>query len=206
MKDVKSIVSKNLGALRKQRGLTQAELAEKLNYSDKAISRWEKGDTLPDLNVLYDICQFYGITMNDLVGEECEAEKIDESAKYAKLYRIWMCALSGAVIMLFAVILFLYRPDFWIVFMWALPLTSAVVCISGRSLLNWIVKFILVSFTMWTTILAVYLHMLFFIVPQENFWQIFILGVPLQAIAFLSQMMVKHRYKKQEITNDNDGE
>ena len=63
MKDIKSIVSANLSALRKQKGITQAELAEKLNYSDKAISRWEKGDTLPDLNVLGEICEFYGITV-----------------------------------------------------------------------------------------------------------------------------------------------
>ena len=56
LKDIKGIVSKNLVTLRKGKGITQAELAERLNYSDKAVSRWEHGDTLPDINVLYELC------------------------------------------------------------------------------------------------------------------------------------------------------
>ena len=67
MKDVKPIIAENLAALRKSRGLTQAELAERLDYSDKAVSRWEHGDTLPDMNVLCDLCEFYGITLDYLV-------------------------------------------------------------------------------------------------------------------------------------------
>ena len=67
MKDIKPTIAKNLSFFRKQSGLTQAELAEKLNYSDKAVSRWEHGDTLPDINVLYQLCDFYGIDMTYIV-------------------------------------------------------------------------------------------------------------------------------------------
>ena len=87
MKDIKARVAKNLGALRRQCGFTQADVTEKLNYSDKAISRWEKGDTLPDINVLYEICQFYGVTMNDLVGEEeARAKEENITEKDARAY------------------------------------------------------------------------------------------------------------------------
>ena len=75
--DVKNIVARNLTMLRKNKGMTQAELAEQFNYSDKAVSRWEHGDTLPDINVLHQLCEFYGITMNDLVSEECRIEEIN---------------------------------------------------------------------------------------------------------------------------------
>ena len=127
MKDIKSIVSANLALLRKQKGITQAELAEKLNYSDKAISRWEKGDTLPDLNVLYEICQFHGVTMNDLTSEDCVAPPQDETKKHQKMYRVWICALAGAAVWLFAAIWFVYNlvskdEAFWVAFLWAIPL------------------------------------------------------------------------------------
>ena len=48
-KDVKPIIAENLTMLRKKKGITQAELAERLDYSDKAVSRWEHGETLPDI-------------------------------------------------------------------------------------------------------------------------------------------------------------
>ena len=71
MKDVRQTISQNLARLRREKGVTQAELAEQFNYSDKAISRWEHGDTLPDVNVLCELCEFYGVTLNDLVAEDC---------------------------------------------------------------------------------------------------------------------------------------
>ena len=77
MADVKSIVASNLTMLRKHRGLTQAELAAHFNYSDKAVCRWEHGDTLPDINILVALCDFYDITMNDLIDPDCTIEQVD---------------------------------------------------------------------------------------------------------------------------------
>ena len=75
MTDIKPIIAKNLAHFRKQSGLTQAELAEKLNYSDKAVSRWEHGDTLPDINVLNQLCEFYGL---DKMWSDGEPVNMDE--------------------------------------------------------------------------------------------------------------------------------
>ena len=55
MKDVRQIIAENLIELRKVNKLTQLELAEKLNYSDKAISKWERGESLPDVEILCQI-------------------------------------------------------------------------------------------------------------------------------------------------------
>ncbi|MBQ8546011.1 MAG: helix-turn-helix transcriptional regulator [Clostridia bacterium] len=200
MKDIKSVVSANLGALRKQRGITQAELAEKLNYSDKAISRWEKGDTLPDLNVLYEICQFYCITMNDLVSEECIAPQKPQTNKHKRMYIIWMCILAGVSVWLFATIWFVVNmvksPSevLWIAFLWAIPFSCGVVMMIGRTMFNWIVHFILGSVTVWSSIVSTILHILFFTNSGDNsIWFLLILGVPLQAMLFLFQRVWKSR-------------
>ena len=65
--DIKHNFSENLIKLRKAKNLTQLELAEKLNYSDKAISKWEVGSVLPDVETMTHIAEFFGITVNDLI-------------------------------------------------------------------------------------------------------------------------------------------
>ena len=60
---LKKNIAKNLSSLRKSAGLTQAELGEKLTYSDKSISKWERGDGLPDLLVLDKLAELYGVTV-----------------------------------------------------------------------------------------------------------------------------------------------
>ena len=58
MDDLRNVIGKNLSELRKRKGLTQLELAEKFNYTDRAVSKWENGDTLPDVEVLFNLCEF----------------------------------------------------------------------------------------------------------------------------------------------------
>ena len=70
MKDLNFIIAKNITELRKKNGLTQAELAEKLNYSDKAVSKWEKGESLPGIEVLYKLGELYGVSLDYIAGRE----------------------------------------------------------------------------------------------------------------------------------------
>ena len=100
LEDKKQIIASNLILLRKNKGLTQMELAEKLNYSDKAISRWEHGDTLPDINMLCELCNFYGITLNDLVDENFSMEENENTKKNILGYRAWIAALCVSVVWL----------------------------------------------------------------------------------------------------------
>ena len=87
MEDIKLIIGKNLAELRKRKKYTQLDLANILQYSDKAISKWEKGDSLPDIEVLYNICNLYGVTLDYLTHEGNYKEKkeyILNSGKYTK--------------------------------------------------------------------------------------------------------------------------
>lgn len=75
--------------LRKQKGLSQEELAEQLGVSRQAVSRWELGQTLPDIPNLVQLCELFGVSADYLVrDEEQTVEKSDQSAKtIARLIR-----------------------------------------------------------------------------------------------------------------------
>lgn len=196
MKDVRPTISKNLAMLRKEKGLTQAELAEKLNYSDKAISRWEHGDTLPDVNVLCELCDFYGITLNDLADEDCKVKE-EEAVKYSKemkTYKLWRSILSISIVWLFVTLIFTYslaitgKADLWILFVWAVPVSIIAFYIFGKSFLNSLTRFILSSCIMWTILASIFVSMLKYV-----FWQLFLIGVPLELIIFLTYKMRKYK-------------
>lgn len=199
MKDVKSIVAKNLTNLRKKNKLTQADLAQKLNYSDKAISRWEHGETLPDINVLYELCDFYGITLNDLVSEGGDVKSPEQKEKYSRAYRLWFCILTVAIILLLATVVFIYNPKHWTIFVWAIPISCGVVLHMLRGALNWIVKFILSSVIAWSIIVGIFLELL---LAGTNTWLLFIVGLPLEAVLFLWQKMQTYKGYIKEIDND----
>ena len=68
--EINEKIAKNLVHYRKAAKLTQAELAEKINYSDKSVSKWESGNGVPDVYILIRLAQLYGVTVNDLVCDE----------------------------------------------------------------------------------------------------------------------------------------
>ena len=79
--ELKLVIAKNIAALRTARGMTQIELAEKLNYSDKAVSKWERGESIPDVLVLKQIADMHGVTVDYLltdVHEEQEPIAVEE--------------------------------------------------------------------------------------------------------------------------------
>lgn len=196
MKDIKSVVAQNLTALRKRKGITQAELAEKFNYSDKAVCRWEHGDTLPDINVLYAICEFYDITMNDLVDPDFASREFEAVRKDSTAYRVWLCVLMSSAIWLLATVGFvasmtIQPKPYWLAFVWAVPACCIAVSKTLKNVLGWIGKAIVFSLFSWTSIAAVYLH--FFVRFGQHIWPIFLVGIPLQAFIILWQRFKRYR-------------
>lgn len=192
MKDVKPIIAKNLAYFRREAGLTQAELAEKLNYSDKAVSRWEHGDTLPDINVLYHLCEFYGIDMTILAREDADiytAGAIAEQAgrRNSTVYRLCLYGLSVAVVWLMAAIFFLYSGmiwgnHYWMVFIWAVPASCLFLRLFSRGAAGLTFRFVVNSVLVWTLITAVFLH---FVLQGYILWPLFLVGIPVECILVL---------------------
>lgn len=80
MEDVRGALAANLAELRKEENLTQAEFAARFNYSDKAVSKWERGDSLPDVVMLKTIADLYGLRVDDLLTEDGVANALAEAA------------------------------------------------------------------------------------------------------------------------------
>jgi len=70
-----------LRELRKENGITQEILAEKLNISDRTVSRWETGNNLPDINVLIKLSELYDISIPEIINGERKSEKMNEEVK-----------------------------------------------------------------------------------------------------------------------------
>lgn len=64
---IKRIIAENISVYRKKVGLTQSELAEKINYSDKSVSKWERAEGIPDIPTLVQLSEIFGVTVNELV-------------------------------------------------------------------------------------------------------------------------------------------
>jgi len=96
--DIKDNLAINLTKYRKAYGLTQAELAEKLNYSDKAVSKWERGESVPDLYVLKQIADFYSVKIDTLISEP-KKERI-QVAKSISKKRATICLCATGLVWL----------------------------------------------------------------------------------------------------------
>ena len=190
MENLNFIIAKNLSSLRRKNKLTQVQLAEQLNYSDKAISKWEKGESLPSVEVLHKICKLYGVSIDYMVGDEKKEPKIIQTADLKKRY-LNITLLSVLAVWFVALVLFVSfdiftRKDYFIIFAWAVPL-SCIVSIVFDAIWNkckWL--FILLSVLVWSFLLCATLQFLSF-----NIWKILLIGIPLQIAIYLWARLVK---------------
>ena len=120
--DVYKRIGKNIAAYRRNAGITQAELARKINYSDKSVSKWESGNGVPDVLVLMRLAELFGVSVNDLVGESPK-ERASNT-----FMRVMVLLISSALIWLIATATFVAMKIFasahgawWLVFVYAIP-------------------------------------------------------------------------------------
>ncbi|HPG91842.1 MAG TPA: helix-turn-helix transcriptional regulator, partial [Clostridia bacterium] len=186
MKPLNDIIAENLTALRKANGFTQIELAEKLNYSDKSVSKWERGETVPSVEVLTEMARLYAVTLDYMVCEHAdETIKYEHETKVSYNNKIIVTLLAILVIWLLAITVYLYvnmiyKVNLWIVYIWAVPASTIVGlvfnCIWGKAR----DRFVIMSILVWTLLASIYLQFL-----EYNLWGIFVLGVPLQIAIIL---------------------
>ena len=182
-------IGNNIAAFRKQCAMTQAELAEKLNYSDKAVSKWERGESVPDVMTLAQIAELFGVTMNDLVGiTNAVAVKAEPTMPQRRVNKVVIQMLVSLLVWFVALFVYVVLssmnvPKSWIGFVYAVP-ANAIVLLSLRSAWK---KFglnvLLISAIVWGSLLSFYLTMLIF--TGYNIWKLFLLGILGQAAVFL---------------------
>ena len=193
MDDIRSTVARNIARLRREAGYTQLTLAEKLQYSDKAVSKWESGASIPDAGVLLEITRLFGVTVDYLLTGEHPAAPVPEQTSAARRNRhIFIALLSVALVWLIATAVFValcFSPlsgALWLAFVWAVPVSFIVALVFnsvwGRPHHN----YIYISLLIWTLLAAIYLTLL-----AKNLWLLFVVGIPGQVIVILWREMRK---------------
>ena len=200
--ELKKIIAKNLVTYRKQAHLTQAELAEKINYSDKNVSKWERAEGVPDVLVLYELAELYGVTVNDFLVEHVEEPvKVQTKSFWAKRWLITL--LSAGLVFLIATIITVVwllvepNPPYSIptyTYLAALPVALIVVlvfsCLWGKL---W-QRCVVVSALVWTLCLlaTVLMHR---VGDMSNAWLIYLVGAALQVLVVLWYLLAFFRKK-----------
>lgn len=193
MEDLKKIIANNLIKYRKNAKLTQLELAEKLMYSDKNVSKWERGDSVPDVVILKQIADIYGVTVNDMLEETDEiAESVNEkeskkekkktlNKKQALIVSLSMILVWLVAIVSFGIMVFTSIKDYaWLSFIVALPISCIVLLVFTSIWCTNLMNAITVSFLIWTTALAINIC-----IPIPEIWLIYIVAIPLQILDIL---------------------
>ncbi len=190
MEDLERIVSNNIIELRKAHKWTQAELAEKINYSDKSVSKWERGEALPDLKILAKMAELFGVSIDFFVKENAIEEKKKYTVdKTTGVYRTAIALLAVVGIWLAVVVFYTYtriahHQNFWLLFVMGVPLSFFALNIFDRIWWNRKLSLIWDTGLCWSLISTVHLWFLYFASSHINLWMLYIIGVPLQ-IAFI---------------------
>ena len=192
LEEIKENFSQNLSTLRKANNLTQAMLANKLNYTDKAISKWEVGSVVPDVETLTHIADFFGITVNDLIYPKKEKW----TSRFLKNH-LFITLGSAGIVWFLASILFLILDvatnvgRSWLVFIVAVPIMFVLFVIFTAMWFKKIWLTLAISGLFWSLLLNIYLG-----IANFQLWFIFVIGVVGQVmILFLSQIK-RSKYKR----------
>ena len=188
MPEITENIAKNITLLRKQNKWTQQDLASKLNYSDKTISKWERGESTPDIEMLCKVAEVFNISIEYLTQEHDENEiRKQQNGGNIFLRNILILIMMCVAVYFVATIVFVYpilkNPEnakkFWISYIFALPICSIICNYYARKENIWLMRMITVSVFTWSMITSLYLLTL--ILKYPNFWLLFLVGIPIQA-------------------------
>lgn len=200
MEDVKSIVAKNITELRIQNNMTQMELAEKLNYSDKTISKWERAESTPDISVLVELADLFGVSLDYLAKGENAGTTVSkpkiQGGKYNRRVISYLAEGVGWFIAIFAFIittLIVERMSFqWLYFVYALPVVLIVKLVFNSIWFNPRHNYLIISALMWSVLAAIHITFLYF---RINVSLIYLLGVAGQIAVVLWSFISKPKRK-----------
>ncbi len=196
MEDIKSIVAKNIVELRQAKGMTQLELAEKLNYSDKAVSKWEHAESTPDIAVLVRIAELFEVPFEYLVRAEhdvaASAKKSHNNYRYRRsvitalsILLVWFVAVFFFVLI---TLLFPSAKHQWLCYIYAIPASAIVWLVMNSLWFNPRYNYLIITLLMWSSLLSVHLSLLPF---GLHVGLIYLLGIPGQIINLLWFFMKK---------------
>ncbi|MBQ7045362.1 MAG: helix-turn-helix transcriptional regulator [Clostridia bacterium] len=192
MEQIKQIIAKNIVDLRHSKDITQSDLAAALNYSDKAVSKWERAESLPDVTVLIQIAQYFEVSLDYLVTAEHKSkkEKLKIRSKITLQNHGLITAISLVLVWLIAAIVYVvldpiinYTNLYILTFVYAIPVTFIVWLVFNAVWFNSRRNFLIISLLMWSVLASLYVTLLMF--GGINIWTVFGVGAIGQLIIIL---------------------
>lgn len=192
------LLAKNLAYYRKASGLTQLELAEKFNYSDKSVSKWERGEGFPDVFVLKSLADFYGITIDDFYAVE-HKEIITQNHSLRKQVYIklmssgicWLVTIATFVVLNIFLNNVAFKP--WLVFIYGILANAIILLVWDFINHHRFLRMIEASTIIWIATLSLYLTLL--LVLKANLVLLFIIPIPLQILEILWFLFRRNKKK-----------
>ena len=198
-KTLARIVSKNLVAFRRHAGFTQLELAEKLKYSDKSISKWERGEGLPDVTTLKELADLYSTTVDALLSPNTKPEKSSKLDWKDLRKRRFIISLFAVVfvwvmaVVVYSCIIWADGGNFWLIFVYALPISATVLYIFNIIWRNKLFNIIVISFIGWSLALSVFLT-----IPGQYMWLTFVIAAAGQVLALVWMFYLREKLRKKK--------
>lgn len=197
MNEVKLAIASNIIKLRIAAGMTQAELGEKLNYSDKTISKWERAESVPDVLVLKQMADLYGVTVDDLLDasskwENPKKQERKSTGSKASSSAVTMIAITGiwTIALLLFVVFWMAGSILWTIFIYTIPVSLVTHLVLNSIWNRGENNFYIVSALVFSVISVLYIAFL-----EYRPWQLFLVAIPAEVIVFLS-FRIKNRKKQ----------
>lgn len=202
MEEIRFIIGRNITKLRNEKGITQAELAEALNYSDKAVSKWERGESMPGIATLSAIASYFDVPMDFFTHEEHEAPSEKAKPSFLDRHQLFtnqklITGISITGIWVIAVFIFIILNSMeksgllkLLIFAYAVPISFIVWLVFNTIWFRKELNAVIISLLMWSILACIYLTLKLFGI---SIWEIFLLGIPGQIIIILSSKLRKIR-------------
>ena len=180
MENLESIIAQNLVLLRKKSGLKQSDVASRLKYSDKTISKWETGEVVPSVANLYALCNLYGVTLDQIVKPLNNDTEVILQKDYSGRNKLVISLLAITLVWILATVIYVYESilfsnNMWMLFVWSVPISCILALIFnslwGKPKFNYLI----ISILVWTLIASFYLQYI-----QYNIFPLFFVGIPAQ--------------------------
>ena len=191
--EIRSAIAANITDLRKKSGMTQQDLAIALHYTDKAVSKWERGESIPDVVVLKSVADLFGVPVDYLLTTE-HGEFVPDPLPYARTKRrhLLIMGISILLVWLIATLIFVVvspirssAGTMWLVFLYAVPVSAIVWLVFNSVWFNRKINYLIVSLLMWSTLCSLHLSLVVARIENPGLWMVYLLGIPGQIILLL---------------------
>ncbi len=197
--EIRERIASNMASLRKQKGLTQSELAELINYSDKSVSKWERAEGIPDLYILVQMAEIFGVKVGDFLVNENERPTLkQEIAPLSWRSKLIITALAVGLVFLFASVVFfvlnivgLESKYLLLAYYLAVPVSAIVLIVFTSLWFRKIYSFLSITLLIWSVAFGIY-----FFIPLRSMEFIFAVAAVLQVLVILWYVLLRVRSKE----------